>query len=153
MITVKIKFLQQPPYTWTDIYVYLYICIITCFVAASTQMKWNVGIYSLSAIATQCPLFAPFQIAGRQWAMKQQEYDRSIKTAVPVLEETQSLMGPDADETLHIQRLQGPQSLTDSAHPARHFTRAVHVVRLHVLGESLLQDQTVTDHLNCRKNG
>lgn len=56
----------------------------------------------------------------------------------PVLEEAQSLVGPDADEPLHRESLQGPQGLEDAPHPASHLSRGVDVVGLGVLGEALL---------------
>ena len=48
-------------------------------------------------------------------------------------------MGPDADEPLDGQGLVRLEGLVDAAHPARHLTRTVDVVRLHVLGEALLR--------------
>lgn len=56
----------------------------------------------------------------------------------PVLEEAQSLVGPDADEPLHRESLQGPQGLEDAPHPAGHLSGGVDVVGLGVLGEALL---------------
>lgn len=57
----------------------------------------------------------------------------------PVLEETESFMGPDADEPLHRQSLKWPQGLKDAPHPAGHLSGRVDVVRLGVLGEPLLK--------------
>lgn len=56
----------------------------------------------------------------------------------PVLEETESFVGPDADEPLHRQSFKRPQGLEDAPHPAGHLSGGVDVVRLGVLGESLL---------------
>ena len=58
----------------------------------------------------------------------------------PVLEETQGLVGPDADESLHGERLQGPQGLEDAPDPAGHLSGGVDVVRLGILGEALLEE-------------
>lgn len=40
----------------------------------------------------------------------------------PVLEKTESFMGPDADEPLNRQGLKGPQGLEDAPHPAGHLS-------------------------------
>ena len=50
-------------------------------------------------------------------------------------------MGPDADQALHRQGLQGPQGLEDAPHPAGHLSGGVDVVGLGVLGEALLQKE------------
>ena len=57
---------------------------------------------------------------------------------LPVVEESQSLMGPDSDKSFHWQRFQWSQCLAYTSHPPGHLTRTVDVVRLHVLGEVLL---------------
>ena len=57
----------------------------------------------------------------------------------PVLEEAQGFVGPDADEALHREGLQGPQGLEDAPHPAGHLSGGVDVVGLGVLGEAFLQ--------------
>ena len=56
----------------------------------------------------------------------------------PVLEQPQSLVGPDPHQTLDGEALQRLEGLIDALDPASHFSRAVDVVRLHLLGESLL---------------
>ena len=56
----------------------------------------------------------------------------------PVLEQPQSLVGPDPHQTLDGEALQRLEGLVDALDPASHFSRAVDVVRLHLLGESLL---------------
>lgn len=58
----------------------------------------------------------------------------------PVLEETQPLVSPDPDESLHWQGLQRAQRLKDAPHPAGHLSGGVDVVWLNVLGEALLKD-------------
>ena len=60
---------------------------------------------------------------------------------VPVLEEAQSLVGPDPHEAFDRECLERPQSLADASHPACHLTRTVDVVGLHLLGELLLSTQ------------
>jgi len=62
----------------------------------------------------------------------------------PVLEEAQALVGPDADEALDGEGLQGPQRLEDAPHPASHLSGGVDVVGLGVLGEALLQQDVKT---------
>lgn len=52
-------------------------------------------------------------------------------------------MGPDADEPLHRQRLEGPQGLEDAPNPAGHLSGRVDVVRLGILGETLLNEKDI----------
>ncbi len=60
----------------------------------------------------------------------------------PVLEEAQRFVSPDANQSLHRQRLQRPQRLKDASDPAAHLSRRVDVVRLRVLSEALLYKHT-----------
>ena len=73
---------------------------------------------------------------------KQTEYD----AAAPVVEETERFVCPDAHESLCVERLQRTQRLANAAHPARHLTRTVDVVRLQVVREALLRHQVQLDH-------
>lgn len=57
----------------------------------------------------------------------------------PVLEEAESLMGPDADEPLNRESLKWPKGLEDAPHPAGHLSGRVDVMGLCVLGETLLR--------------
>lgn len=56
----------------------------------------------------------------------------------PVLEETECLVGPDSDQALHREGLQGPQGLEDPPYPPSHLSGGVDVMRLGVLGKTLL---------------
>lgn len=48
-------------------------------------------------------------------------------------------MGPDADEPLNRESLKWPKGLKDAPHPAGHLSGRVDVMRLCVLGETLLR--------------
>ena len=62
-----------------------------------------------------------------------------ITSLLPVLEEPESLMRPDPDQSLHGKCFQRSQGFTDSSDPASHLTRTVYVVGLHVLGKPFLE--------------
>ena len=59
---------------------------------------------------------------------------------VPVLEESESLMSPDSNQTFYREALQWFECLVYTSNPSRHLTRRVYVVRLHVLCEILLKN-------------
>ena len=70
---------------------------------------------------------------------------RRLQTCRPVLEEALCLVRPDTDKSFNRQRFKRTQRLTNASHPARHFTRTVDVMRLHVLCELVLQTGTRPD--------
>ena len=61
----------------------------------------------------------------------------------PVLEESESFMGPDANQPLHRKSFKWPKGLEDTPHPSGHLSGRVDVVRLGVLGESLLKGKKI----------
>ena len=77
------------------------------------------------------------------WTNNNKEREKSTLHR-PVLEETQSLMGPDPDKSIKVKCLHRSDGFTDASHPASHLTRTVYVVWLHVLGEALLNRQRIT---------
>ena len=72
-------------------------------------------------------------------------------TVQPILEESQCLMSPDSDQTLHRKRLDCAQCFRNTAHPSRHFTRWVHVVWLNVLSKVLLGHDEEFYHRVCQR--
>ena len=63
-----------------------------------------------------------------------------------ILEQAESLVGPESDKTLHVESLQGPDGLADTPHPPSHFSGAVNIVGLHVLSEPVLRHQVELHH-------
>ena len=68
-----------------------------------------------------------------------------------IVEEPESLVDEESDETFDGERLQRADGLANAADPSGHLARRVDVVRLHVERELLLSLQVELNHRVCKR--